>query len=165
MVIGPSVIAVDRSTINSCIALKKSLYPSVLENPFFDGVTITYNPEDVVFEDEGLVYNGDRSEIIFVPLDVEGMFTIDELVSSIGGYAFCGCSLITSISMGDSMRSMGHNAFQDCSALNSVVLGESVDFLCTSAFSGCSDIGAVVCLSNRKFPENRLYSSFYAFFP
>ena len=65
-------------------------------------------------------------------------------VTSIGGYAFYGCSGLTSVVIPNSVTSIGYGAFANCSGLTSVVIGNSVTSIGGSAFYGCSGLTSVV---------------------
>ena len=51
---------------------------------------------------------------------------IPEGVTSIGQYAFYGCSGLTSVTIGESVTTIGERAFNECSRLREVPIGNSV---------------------------------------
>ena len=61
-------------------------------------------------------------------------------VTSIGSYAFSGCSGLTSVVIGNSVTSIGHSTFYNCSGLTSVVIGNSVTSIGNEAFYGCTSL-------------------------
>ena len=69
--------------------------------------------------------------------------TIPDYVTSIGSYAFYGCSSLTSITIPDSVTSIGYSAFEDCSGLTSVTIPDSVTSIGYSAFEDCSGLTSV----------------------
>ena len=69
--------------------------------------------------------------------------TIPDGVTSIGNYAFCSCSGLTSIIIPNSVTSIGENAFSSCSGLTSLDIPNSVTSIGSSAFSGCSGLTSV----------------------
>ena len=64
-------------------------------------------------------------------------------VTSIGKYAFCKCSSLTSIEIPNSVTSIGNSAFYDCSSLTSVTIPNSVTSIGEAAFYGCSSLPVV----------------------
>ena len=87
-------------------------------------------------------------EVVARPMD-EGPFSllknltniiIPNSVTSIGDYAFKGCSLLKSINIPNSVKSIGHSAFGGCSSLTSIIIPNRVTSIGESAFSGCSSL-------------------------
>ena len=69
--------------------------------------------------------------------------TIPNSVTSIGDYAFSGCSSLTSITIPNSVTSIGYGAFSDCSSLTSITIPNSVTSIGNSAFHDCSSLTSV----------------------
>ena len=61
----------------------------------------------------------------------------DGSVTSIGGWAFCGCDRMTSITIPNSVTSIGDYAFLDCQALPSITIPDSVTHIGQGAFYNC----------------------------
>ena len=80
-----------------------------------DGVIVTPNKTDVF--GAAIVSN----EYI----DGRGAITFDGDVTSIGEYAFYGCTGLTSIEIPNSVTSLDHRAFSDCSGLTTIVVDPS----------------------------------------
>ena len=65
-------------------------------------------------------------------------------VTTIGEYAFLGCSSLTSVIIPDSVTSIGNAAFEDCSSLTSVTIGNGVDTIGEYAFYFCENLTSVI---------------------
>ena len=69
--------------------------------------------------------------------------SLPESVKSIGNQAFNGCSSLSSINIPEGVTSIGSSAFRDCSSLSSISLPESVTSIGGSAFYGCSRLSSI----------------------
>ena len=69
--------------------------------------------------------------------------TIPNSVTSIGGYAFNGCRGLTSVTSPNSVTSIGEGAFASCSGLKSVTIPNSVTDIGDYAFYQCSGLTSV----------------------
>ena len=68
---------------------------------------------------------------------------IGDCVTSIGWYAFSGCSNLSSIEISSGVTTIGNSAFFDCSSLTSVNIPDSVTSIGGYAFSNCSSLTSV----------------------
>ena len=131
-----SVTGFGRNPFQRCRGLIKSLCPNTLGGDlFYDGVTIQYDPEDILFED-GWFYNKDKTTIICAPLTLEGEYTIPAGINTVGQYAFAGCNGLTSIDFGN-VTTIGSYAFAGCNGLTSIDFG-NVTTIGKYAFRDCS---------------------------
>ena len=69
--------------------------------------------------------------------------TIPNSVTSIGNWAFYGCSGMTSVTIPNSVTSIGYGAFYNCSGLTSVTIGNSVTSIGQYAFYSCSGLTSI----------------------
>ena len=77
-----------------------------------------------------------------IPAEVE-YNSVTYSVTSIGDDAFCGCSGLTSVTMGNSVTSIGESAFYRCSSLTSVTIPNSVTSIDEEAFYYCTGLTSV----------------------
>ena len=90
-------------------------------------------------------------------------------VTSIGDWAFDGCSELTSIAVPNSVTNIGDYAFYGCKGLTSVILGNSVGIhidIGDKAFNSCDNIKDFYCYSETPpslgFPGKYAFDSYFA---
>ena len=76
--------------------------------------------------------------------------TIPNSVTSIGDYAFFGCSSLTSITIPNSVTSIGDYAFYGCRSLTSITIPNSVTYIGLSVFEGCKSLIVVNYAGTKK---------------
>lgn len=64
--------------------------------------------------------------------------------TSIAGFAFEGCSSLTSITIPNSVTSINDGVFRNCSGLTSIVIPDSVTHIGLSAFNGCTNLKQLI---------------------
>ena len=69
--------------------------------------------------------------------------TIPNSVTTIGNYAFLGCTSLTSITIPNSVTSIGEVTFYGCTSLTSVNIPNSVTSIGEMTFSGCTSLTCV----------------------
>ena len=84
---------------------------------------------------------------------------IPNSVTSIGSYAFSGCSGLTSIEIPNSVTSIGSYAFSGCSGLTSIEIPNSVTSIRQNAFSDCSNLSSIYIKSTT--PPTLGFNAFY----
>ena len=105
-------------------------------------------------EIDGIQYYSEGSEVIVRGAigNIKGKVEIpskisfegnDYNVTSIGIYAFYGCSNITSISIPENVVSIGDYAFRGCSGFVSISLPECLTNIGAYAFSGCTNLSSI----------------------
>ena len=82
---------------------------------------------------------------------------IPEGVTSIGQYAFSGCSSFTSVTIPDSMTSIRSSAFSNCTSLREITIPNSVTAIGKYVFGGC------ISLANVSIPDSVTSIGDYAF--
>ena len=104
---------------------------------------------------DGVLFNKNKTELITYPLGkTDSEYAIPNSVTSIGRYAFDGCTSLTSVTIPDSVASIGEGAFNGCKSLANVTIGnnDSAEKRSTeignSAFSECTSLSSVTIGNN-----------------
>ena len=84
-------------------------------------------------------------------------YSIPNSVTSIGSYAFSGCSRLTSVTIPDGVTSIENYAFSSCHSLTSVTIGNSVTSIRSYAFIGCSSLTSVTIPDSVTSIENSAF--------
>ena len=69
---------------------------------------------------DGVLFNKENTTLILYPCGKQGEYTIPNTVTSIGNYAFYGCSGLTNITIHERVQTTGIMSFSECSNLSSV---------------------------------------------
>ncbi len=80
------------------------------------------------------------------PWDSQGAIrsvVIEDSVTSIGSYAFYGCSSLADVTIPDSVTDIGWSAFYGCSSLTSITIPDSVTIISDGAFAYCSNLTSI----------------------
>lgn len=85
------------------------------------------------------IYVNDRTPWYNYLTDITSV-NIENGVTSIGSYAFNGCSSLTNITIPDNVTSIGRAAFSGCSALTSIAIPSGVKSISEDTFSGCKSL-------------------------
>jgi hypothetical protein len=96
---------------------------------------ITVDTRNSVYSDvDGVLFNQSLTTLIEYPGGLVGSYTIPDFVTSIGDYAFSGCSGLTSITIPSGVTNIGDLAFSGCSGLTSVYFAGNAPSLGSSVF-------------------------------
>ena len=81
--------------------------------------------------------------------------TIPDSVTVISGYAFWGCSGLHSITLSGAVTNIGMHAFTGCSGLTSITIPDSVKNIHSSAFRDCINLTSMVVASGNTHYDSR----------
>ena len=129
--IGNSVTSIGTSAFYKCSGLKKVIVKDIAA---WCGIKFDdYDSNPIYYAEH--IYSDEDTEITNL--------IIPNSVTSIGNWAFEGCSGLTSVTIPNSVTSIGERAFDGCSGLASVTIPNSVTSIGGHAFSSCSKLTSV----------------------
>ena len=143
--IGNSVTSIGGSAFYGCRSLKElrledgtKTLSLVLNDLFYNcSLETLYLGRNLSYKSD---YNGSSP---FEDNETLTSVTIGDSVTSIGNYAFCGCSSLTSLTIPNSVTSIGGCAFEFCRSLTSLTIPNSVTSIGDYAFYDCSSLTSV----------------------
>ena len=125
LVIPASVRQIDLAAFTGCL----SLFEIIVDE---ENNSYTAN--------EGILYNKAFTEILYVPLNIQGKVSIVEGVTKIGSGCFKDRTGVTEIFIPDSVISIGVSAFVGCTQLTSMKIPDNVKTIGAAIFSGCYNL-------------------------
>jgi TPR repeat protein len=190
-----SLISIGRFAFYDCISLKKVIIPKGSKKkfeimmPYYsdileEQVDILINITDASNQDfasawtdeYGVLYSCDRKRLIKAPENLnnysirkgteivcDGAFkfsvmtnlTIPDSIAIIGNGAFLGCSNLSSIVIPNSVTEIGDYAFSGCIGLTSVAIPASITNIGKGAFEGCLGLTSIVVDKNNNLFDSR----------
>ncbi len=141
-----TAMTLGESAFEGCSALENVTMPASLKygTGAFDGctkvktVTITGSGNMQNYTDGGST-NPYTSSPWYVGRANSPTITIQDGVTSIGQYAFAGCTFLTSVPMADSVKVIEARAFKDCTGITEFTVLKSLN-IAAYAFDGCTSI-------------------------
>ena len=147
-----SITSVGLSAFSNCSSLE-TVYITDIEA--WCNISFRYENSNPLYFAHNLYLNGKLVTELVIPESVTSIgsyafsgcssfknvnFGDNSQLESIGSYAFRGCSSLTSITIPDNVTSIGSDAFYNCSSLTNITIPNSVTSIGSSAFSGCSSL-------------------------
>ena len=136
-----SVTSIGGYAFRDCKSLTSVTIPNSvtsIEGGMFKGSALYNDPSNW---ENGALYINDC--LIKVDESLVGHFRIKVNTRVIAEYAFNDCSVLTSVTIPNSVTSIGEWAFYKCSSLTSVTIPNSVTSIGSWAFAGCSSLTSV----------------------
>lgn len=143
-----TLVTIGKSAFEYCWDLTSVTLPdnlaSIGEKAFKDCGDITLfsaSDKNKFFSvEDGVLLNKDKTTLIAYPSAKSTKYVIPESVTSIGAYAFYGCSDLDSLIISNHVTTIGNCAFNGCSGLLSLLLPASLTTIDEQALSGCSKL-------------------------
>ena len=132
--------------LTAVLSASTNIYAFEVDGIYYDFISSSEKTVKVTYMSGwGGSYHSDYSGNIVIPEQVTSRGDgITYSVTSIGDYAFYGCSGLTSVTIPNSVTSIGDYAFYGCSGLTSVTIPNSVTSIDDSAFQHCTNIKELV---------------------
>lgn len=149
IVIPDSVTSIGDNALNYCTSLMSVEIGSGVTNIAFSNCTsltsIEVDANNLYYKSiDGNLYTKDGKTLVRYATGKEATsFTIPNSVTSIGDYAFSGCTSLTSVTIDDSVTSIGKGAFIRCESLEILTIGCSVTTIGNDAFRDCYAIDTI----------------------
>lgn len=151
IIIPESITSIGRAAFSGCAGLTSvtiGIGVTFIGNAAFRGCTLlqsisvkdgntSYSSQD------GIIYNYDKTILIYCPEGKAGSVTIPNSVTKISNYAFISCTGLTSVTIPDGVTLIGTSAFNGCAGLTSVTIPNSVTSIYQSAFDGCTGLTSI----------------------
>jgi len=128
-----SVTSIGSNAFSGCSGLESVIVPVTDISAFCNNTIIRQIRNDILTSITLIDANGNEIKEYIIPYSV----------TSIGNYAFSGCSGLTSVTIPSSVTSIGSSAFLDCSGFTSVPIPNSVTSIGNYAFQNCNKLSSI----------------------
>ena len=140
-----SVTMIGEMAFRECNSLKSVNIPdsvTTIGNSAFAYCTnlVEFNGKFASEDGRCLIVDGTLNS--FAPAGLTA-YTILDSVTTIGDYAFYGCTSLKSVNIPDSVTTIGNSAFYACRSITSITIPDSVTTIGSEAFYGCTSLTSI----------------------
>ncbi len=152
-----SVTSIGDYAFNGCSSLMNAIMGSGVTNIGYQAFSQCTNlmAIDVSVDNnsflsvDGVLFDRSQTTLIQFPAGSGATsYSIPNGVTSMGDYAFNGCTSLISVTIPDSVTSIGDFAFEYCTSLLNVAVGTGVTNLGTGTFFMCANLGGILFEGN-----------------
>ena len=122
------------------------------------GIYVNENNLNYSSDDRGVLFDKEKVELIQAPSTINSSYEIPDSVTTIGDYAFSGCTSLTSVIIPDSVTTISSYAFRHCTSLSSVTIPDGVTAIGDYAFSGCTSLSQITFMGDAPFIDEGAFS-------
>ena len=137
---------ISSNTLKSCTGLTSIVIPNSVTSIATSAFAKCSSLISITVESGNTVYYSNRNCLIetatktLIVACKNSILLNDGSVTSIGEFAFYGCSGLTSVTIPDSVTSIGDRAFSHCTNLTSITIGKGVTSIGEFAFNYCDNL-------------------------
>ena len=147
IVIPDSVTSIGDRAFEDCKSLQSIVIPksviSIGVNPFVNSGIKSIVSHSKFFKADGKALYDQKKKLLIAFYSNCSHFVIPSSVTSIGNWAFYGCTALQYISIPNSVTNIGGRAFLYCESLQSIVIPNSVTNIGYEAFSSCHSLQSI----------------------
>ncbi len=153
LIISDGVTTIGYAAFRGCDSLTSIVIPDTvtsIDNMAFaecdklTSINVDINNDYFSNDASGVLFNKDKTVLIQYPNGTaKTTYTIPKSVTTIGGYAFYGCTNLNNIIIPDSVAIISDSAFNSCTGLTNIIIPDSVKIIGSNAFYKCTGLNNV----------------------
>ena len=144
-----SVTGIEEGAFARCISLTSITIPNSVKNIGNYAFVTCSGLASIIVDSDNTIYDSRDNCNAIIQTGTSTLLSgckntiIPNSVSSIGGYAFYGCTGLTSVTIPNSVKSIKENAFNYCSGLASITIPDSIISIGNEAFAYCTGLTGI----------------------